>query len=394
MSDRGVTIGATISAAFSGNLGAFSVDVAFDVPMRGVTAIFGPSGSGKTTILRCVAGLQRLPGRLSVGDEIWQEDAAGLFRKPHERPIGYVFQEASLFPHLSVRKNLLYGARRAGGGVDAARPLDFDDVVDLLGIGALLDRAPVSLSGGERQRVAIGRALLSQPRLLLMDEPLSALDRMTKDEILPYLEALHESLSIPILYVSHDIAEVERLADTLVLLSRGRVSAAGALPALQADPELPLLRAAEAAVTVEGRIAAMDEAYSLTVISVPGGTLTIPGYQGDAGSRRRLRISASDVSFTRKRPVDTTILNCLPARIVSVSPQDGDDAQVNVVAALGEDGAGARIVARITRKSRESLGLAPGVSVFAQIKSVALVASGAAEVRLTAAWKSRRRRAS
>ena len=365
---------AMIGAAFSGRLGAFTLDVAFDAPMRGITALFGPSGCGKTTILRCMAGLQRLSGKLTVGGETWQDDASGAFRKPHERQIGYVFQEASLFPHLSVRQNLLYGARRSGRS-EKAEALDFDVVVGLLGVGHLLDRAPAALSGGERQRVAVGRALLSQPRLLLMDEPLSALDRITKDEILPYFEALHETLSVPIVYVSHDLAEVERLADMLVLLDRGRVLASGPLSDLEADPSLPLLRMSEAAVTLEGRITAIDEAYTLTSLAVAGGALVVPGRRGSTGSRRRLRIRASDVSFVRTRPSDSTILNCLPARIVSVSRQNGDDAQVNVVAGLGEDGAGARIVGRVTRKSQEALSLAPGVAIFAQIKSVALVAS-------------------
>ncbi|MGH6621785.1 MAG: molybdenum ABC transporter ATP-binding protein [Alphaproteobacteria bacterium] len=367
---------ATIGAAFAGTLGAFALDVAFDAPMRGITALFGPSGCGKTTILRCMAGLQRLSGRLTVGGDTWQDDAARKFRKPHERSVGYVFQEASLFPHLSVRRNLLYGARRSER-TDKAGALEFADIVGLLGIGHLLDRAPVALSGGERQRVAVGRALLSQPRLLLMDEPLAALDRIAKDEILPYFEALHEKLSIPIVYVSHDLAEVERLADMLVLLDGGRVLATGPLSNLEADPALPLLRMSEAAVTLEGRITAIDEAYALTSLSVPGGTLILPGRRGGAGSYRRLRIRASDVSFIRTRPLDSTILNCLPARILSVSRQNGDDAQVNVVAGLGEDGAGARIVGRITRKSQEALALTPGVTIFAQIKSVALVAPGA-----------------
>jgi molybdate transport system ATP-binding protein len=365
---------ARIGAAFAGTLGAFTLDVAFDAPMQGITALFGPSGCGKTTILRCMAGLQRMAGRLTVGGETWQDDAACIFRKPHERPVGYVFQEASLFPHLSVRRNLLYGAQRSAK-TTKAEALDFDVVVELLGIGPLLDRAPAALSGGERQRVAVGRALLSQPRLLLMDEPLSALDRATKDEILPYFEALHETLSIPIVYVSHDLAEVERLADMLVLLDGGRVLATGPLSRLEADPELPLLRMSEAAVTLEGQISAIDEGYALTSLSVPGGTLVVPGRRGDIGSRRRLRIRASDVSFARTRPLESTILNCLPARILSVSLQNGDHAQVNVVAGLGEDGAGARIVGRITRKSQEALALAPGAPIFAQIKSVALVAS-------------------
>jgi molybdate transport system ATP-binding protein len=364
-----------IELAFAGRLGDFALDVAFAVPMHGITGLFGPSGCGKTTILRCIAGLQRLSGRLKVGKEVWQDDAAGLFRRPHQRPVGYVFQEPSLFPHLSVRDNLLYGARRVPPA-DNHGAVDLDGIVGLLGIGHLLERAPAALSGGERQRVAIGRALLSQPRLLLMDEPLAALDRLTKDEILPYLEALHDNLALPILYVSHDLGEVERLADVLVLLADGRVVSCGPLPALQADPDLPLLRAPEAAVTLPGTVTGFDETYRLTALAVAGGTLVVPGCQGSFGSRRRLRISASDVSFARVRPTETTILNCLPARIVSISRQDPDEAQVNVIAAFGDDGSGARVVGRVTRKSQEALRLVPGMPVFAQIKSVALLPSG------------------
>jgi molybdate transport system ATP-binding protein len=365
-----------IELAFAGRLGAFVLDVTFTVPMRGVTALFGPSGSGKTTILRCVAGLQRLAGRLRVGEDLWQDDAAGVFRAPHRRPIGYVFQEASLFPHLSVRNNLLFGAKRVASENRRDAP-DFAEIVALLGLGHLLGRAPAALSGGERQRVAIGRALLSRPRLLLMDEPLAALDRLTKDEILPYLEAVHETQAIPILYVSHDIAEVERLSDTLVLLDNGRVAGAGALAAVQADPDLPLVRAPEAAVTLEGTISVIDETYGLTTLAVAGGALVVPGHQGSPGGRRRLRISASDVSFTRLPPSKTTILNCLPVRILAVSPHDRDAVQMNIVAGLGDAGAGARIVGRVTRKSQEALDLVAGRHVFAQIKSVALLASGA-----------------
>jgi molybdate transport system ATP-binding protein len=362
-----------LSAHFAGAVGAFTLDAAFDAPGRGITALFGPSGCGKTTVLRCVAGLQRLPGRCAVAGETWQDDIQGVFRAPHERPVGYVFQEASLFAHLSVRDNLTFGhkrALRAGGRED----IRFDDVVTLLGIGPLLERAPANLSGGERQRVAVGRALLSQPRLLLMDEPLSALDAFTKAEILPYFEALHANLSMPILYVSHDIAEVERLADTLVLLERGRVIASGPLAELEANPELPLLRAPEAAVTLDGTVDSIDETYALTTFVVPGGTLIVPGRRGAKGARRRLRINASDVSFTRSPPADTTILNCMPVRIESVTPQDGTGVQMNIVARLGHGSTGARIVGRVTRKSQERLGLVPGTDVHAQIKSVALVA--------------------
>jgi molybdate transport system ATP-binding protein len=376
MTSAGATAGdQTIDAAFAGSLGSFSLDISFVVPLRGVTGLFGPSGCGKTTVLRCLAGLQRLAGRLRVGAETWQDDSRGYFLKPHRRPVGYVFQEASLFPHLSVRNNLLYGARRGVGGERPAA-LDLDGIVDLLGIGHLLNRAPAALSGGERQRVSVGRALLSRPRLLLMDEPLSALDRATKEEILPYFEAMHENLSIPVLYVSHDFAELERLADTVVLLDRGRVLSSGPLSTLQVDPELPLLKAPDAAVTLVAQVTGVDDAYGLTTLSIAGGTLVVPGRSRSVGSRQRLRITASDVSFARSAPTDTTILNILPMRIVSVEPQDDDETQVNLIGGLGEDGAGARIVGRITRKSLEALRLVPGGLVYAQIKGVALIAPG------------------
>ncbi len=360
-----------ISTVLAGTLGNFSLDVAFKMPMRGITALFGPSGCGKTTILRCMAGLQQLPGHFIVGDETWQDSARGVFVKTHQRPLGYVFQEASLFPHLSVRQNLLYGARRSGNA-PTSDALDFDAIVELLGIGHLLERSPVALSGGERQRVSVGRALLSRPRILLMDEPLSALDQMTKQEILPYFERLHKNLALPVVYVSHDIGEVARLADTMVLLAKGRVVASGPLSELQTDPNLPLIAAPDASVMIEGRIESIDEAYALTHFAVDGGVLIVPGQQGERGTQRRLRIAASDVSFARSAATDTTILNCLPARIVSVDGQ-ADVPHVNIVAALGGDGEGVRIAARITRKSLDALSLSPGTPVFAQIKSVALI---------------------
>jgi molybdate transport system ATP-binding protein len=370
--------GPAIVARFRGMLGAFTLDVAFEAPMRGVTALFGPSGSGKTSVLRCVGGLQKLAdAELAVGDEIWQ--AAGVFRPPWERAIGYVFQEASLFPHLSVRRNLLYGYRRAlrRGTAEASR---FDEVVALLGIEPMLERAPLRLSGGERQRVAIGRALLSQPRLLLMDEPLAGLDRLSKDEILPYLEALHAALSIPILYVSHDLAEVERLADHLVLFEAGRVVAYGPLEELQADPKLPVARLPDAAVALNAIVTHYDGEYGLTTLSIDGGTIIAPGHYGVPGTPQRVRIGASDVSLAQQNPGPSTILNVLPARVAAAEPQDA--AQMNVVVRLGTAGEGMRLLARVTRKSWETLGVRPGDLVHVQVKSVALVAaSGSAPDR-------------
>lgn len=355
----------TIEVAFTGRHGSFALDVAFTAPGRGVTAIFGPSGCGKTTVLRCIAGLTRLAGSCRVAGETWQD--AATFRPPHRRPVGYVFQEASLFPHLSVRANLLYGVR---GRMPADAAIRFDDVVDLLGLSPLLSRAPHNLSGGERQRVAIGRALLSQPRLLLMDEPLSALDRDTKDEILPFLERLHLALSLPVLYVTHDMREVERLADHLVLMRAGRVLAAGPLAALQSDPALPLATARDAAVGLDAVVTAVDAAYGLATLAVAGGTFIVPAGAGTAiGERQRLRIAAGDVSLAREPPGPSTILNVLETRILTA--QTGGD-EVTAVLGLGRDGAGARILARVTRRSFERLGLAEGMAVYAQIKSVAL----------------------
>jgi molybdate transport system ATP-binding protein len=361
-----------IVARFRGTLGAFDLDASFETPMQGVTALFGPSGCGKTTVLRCVAGLQMLPdGDLSVGGEIWQDGA--VFRPPHERSIGYVFQEASLFPHLSVRGNLLYGQRRAlRRGAKQATCLD--DVVALLGMEGLLERSPLRLSGGERQRVAVGRALLSQPRLLLMDEPLAGLDRLSKDEILPYLEALHTALSIPVLYVSHDLAEVERLADHLVLIEAGRVVAHGPLEELQADPTLPVARLPEAAVALNATVTRYDADYGLTTLSIDGGRIIAPGQYGAPGTPQRVRVGASDVSLARQNPGPSTILNVLPARVAAAEPQDA--AQMNVVVRLGRAGEGARLLARVTRKSWEALGAKPGDLVHVQVKSVALVAAG------------------
>src|SRR6516165_6489706 len=324
---------ATISARFAGALSSFRLDVAFEVPMRGITALFGPSGSGKTTILRCVAGLNRLPGFLSVGGAVWQDDSTGKSLEPHERPVGYVFQEASLFAHLSVGGNLRYGYRRAlrDGAMEEIR---FDEIVDLLSIGHLLDRATGALSGGERQRVALGRALLAQPRLLLMDEPLAALDRMSKEDILPYFEALHASLSIPVLYVSHDISEIERLADHMVLLDSGRVIAVGRLNELLADTRLPITRSPEASTILEARIGFFSVEDGLTVLDIGDGEkLLVPRRVGKEGSTDRVRIAATDVSLALVPPSQTTILNIVPVRVREI--QSVDDAQINVVVTIG-----------------------------------------------------------
>ena len=290
--------------------------------------------------------------------------------RPTERPIGYVFQEASLFPHLSVRRNLLYGAPRARRG--ASGEIGFDEVVDLLGLARLLDRAPRNLSGGERQRVAIGRALLSQPKLLLMDEPLSALDRLTKDEILPFLERLHDRLSLPVALRQprHGRGRAPRRparAD-----GRGpRHRAPGRLSDLQSDPSLPLAAARDAAVSVTATVEAYDATYGLVTLAVRGGRFLVPGPPGAVGRRRRLRILAGDVSLALAPPQASTILNTLPARILSAT-RIGEH-EIVVLLGLGSDGGGDRLLARITQRSWDQLSLAEGMSVHAQVKGVALV---------------------
>jgi len=367
--------GATISVRYTGMLGRFKLDVAFDVPMRGITALFGPSGCGKTTVLRCMAGLNRVPGRLVIGGEVWQDDPAGKFLAPNERPIGYVFQEASLFAHLSVRGNLLYGYRRALRK-GARANTTFDEVVELLGIGPLIDRATGELSGGERQRIALGRALLAQPQLFLMDEPLSALDRMTKEEILPYLEKLRTASSIPVFYVSHDMSEVERLADQMVLLNSGRVAAVGPLNALMTDPRLPIARSPQASTILEARVGPYSAEDGLTVLDIGGEKLLVPRRITKESGTDRVRIDASDVSLAADRPSLTTILNIVPVRVKDIHPLD--DAQVNVLCGIGHRDGGPVLLVRITRRALRVLGFAQGQDIYAQVKAVSLIGSSTA----------------
>lgn len=355
----------TLAARFAGSLGSFSLDLAFEAPMRGITAIFGPSGCGKTTVLRCVAGLSRMAGRLRVGQELWQDDAAGVFRKPYERSVGYVFQEASLFSHLSVRRNLEYGARR-GGRSRAVPTLRFGDVVELLGIGRLLERGPASLSGGERQRVAVGRALLSQPRLLLMDEPLSGLDHRAKEEILPYLEVLHETLSVPVLYVSHDLREVARLADTMVVLSDGRKVCEGPIQEILERLDLsPWEGDSETCVVLHARVANQDRLFRMTRLDHHGQLISIPAADLEVGEEVRLRIRSRDVALATAKPQGTSVRNILSGTIVEIV-EDSESAFAEVLVDIG----GGRLRARITRDASAELGLAAGKPVYALIKSI------------------------
>ena len=340
----------------------FSLDVDLLLPERGITALFGPSGSGKTTILRCMAGLERSKeGFLSVADEVWQDSR--IFLPTHKRPLGLVFQEASLFPHLTVQGNLRYGMKRAGNTEG------LESMLDLLDIRALLDRAPGTLSGGERQRVAIARALLTRPRLLLMDEPLAALDMKRKLEILPYLERLHDELSIPVIYVSHSLDEVARLADHLVLIENGRVTATGPLMDILARPDLSTVFAGETGAVLETTVAA-HEADGLTRLEFPGGKLFIAGDAHAPGSSLRCRIHASDVSLSLSAHTDTSILNTLPATVIAVADADTPG---HVLVQLQPLGGESLLLARITERSRQALAITPGLAVIAQVKSVAIL---------------------
>ncbi|MEJ2084467.1 MAG: molybdenum ABC transporter ATP-binding protein, partial [Acidobacteriota bacterium] len=286
----------------------FELDVRFSVPARGVSAIFGPSGSGKTTLLRAMAGLERGPVEyLEIGAEIWQDDRR--FLPPHRRPVGFVFQEASLFPHLSVEANLRYGQERIRG---RQRLLSFDEVVSLLGAEPLLRRRTTELSGGERKRVAIARALLASPRLLLLDEPLSGLDRESRSAILPYLDRLHEELEIPVFYVSHEAGEVARLADHLLLIDTGKIIAAGPVAEMLTRIDLPLAHGDLAEAIVEARVESHDDDFALTYLEFPGGVFTVSRLSLPIGRHLRLRILARDVSLTSERQTGTSILNVFP----------------------------------------------------------------------------------
>ncbi len=343
----------------------FVLDARFEAPETGVTGLFGPSGSGKTTILRLIAGLEKPDkGWLSLNERIWQDE--GRFMKPYRRPVGYVFQDSRLFPHLDVAGNLDFAIRRAG---PAETPQHRDEVIGLFGLDRLLERRPAMLSGGERQRVAMARALLSHPRLMLMDEPLASLDRESRREILPYLESLAHRLSLPILYVSHDLAEIERFANHLVLIEKGKVTASGPLAALAADPSLPVARDVDAGAVLDAVIADFDQAYGLSACHIGPHTVHLPGRIGRTGETRRLRVRAGDVSIALERAENTSILNILPCVIVSLD--EAGPGQILVVLRL--EGTEMRLLSRITTRSREALALMPGLPVQAQIKGMALI---------------------
>ncbi|WP_119458482.1 molybdenum ABC transporter ATP-binding protein [Rhodospirillaceae bacterium SYSU D60014] len=353
-------------------LGNFRLDVAFEAPTGGIVALFGKSGAGKTSLVSMLAGLLKpTQGRITLDGMVLFDSAAGVDLPPERRRLGYVFQEGRLFPHLTVRGNLLYGFRRAPAD---ERLIQLDKVVELLGIAPLLDRRPAGLSGGEKQRVAIGRALLANPRLLLMDEPLASLDASRKEEILPFIEQLRDELRLPIVYVSHDMSEIVRLADTLVLMSEGRVAAVGPVDEVFGRLDLrPLTGRYEAGAILQAEVAehdaGHDRASGLTRLVLPGGSLWVAHLDLPPGTRLRLRIRARDVALALTPPTDTSILNVLAGRIVEVGKDEGP--YVDVKLALDASGAAA-IWARVTARSARTLDLRAGRDAYALIKTVAI----------------------
>jgi molybdate transport system ATP-binding protein len=354
-----------IRARFVRHTTGFTLDVALALPERGISALFGPSGSGKTSCLRALAGLDRLSdATLHVNGACWQDSAAGVFVPPQARRIGYVSQSAVLFDHLSVRGNLEFGWRRRGRP-PAPR---LDDVVAQLGIAHLLERRPAGLSGGERQRVAIARALLAAPQLLLMDEPLSALDAERKADVLPYLERLHATLAMPTVYVSHAFDEVARLADHLVVLDHGRVHAAGPLAEVVARLDVAGGFGDAAAVVFDACIDAHDTGDRLTRLRFAGGTIEVPLREEPVGASLRCRVHARDVSLATQAPQATSILNVIAATIVERAELPG-----GAQCLVRLDAGGTPLLARITARSWRQLALAPGRPVWAQVKTAALL---------------------
>lgn len=345
---------------------AFALDVDLQLPAQSITVLFGASGSGKTTLLRCVAGLERAQaGYIRIGEALWQDDTQGVFVPTWKRAVGYVFQEASLFEHLSVQGNLEYGLRRLRG---AAQPIQRDTAIALLGLETLLQRRPQQLSGGERQRVAIARALCAQPELLLLDEPLASLDQARREEILPWLERLRHELHLPMLYVTHAADEVARLADTLVVLDKGRVVQAGPVTQVLSQIDTPITLGDDVGALLEARLTERDARWHLARVSFDGGSLCLRDTPRALGEAVRLRILARDVSIATQAPQHTSIQNVLPCVIEAIQG-DAHPSQVLVRLRCGQ----AVLLARITARAADVLQLHTGMAVWAQVKAVALV---------------------
>jgi len=357
-----------IEIAVEKRLGSFLLDANFEAQSTGITALFGRSGAGKTSVANAVAGLLRPDrGRIVVAGEVLFDSTRGIDLAPERRRLGYVFQDGLLFPHYSVRGNLLYGRRAAER--DAA--ISLDAVVALLGLETLLERRPAGLSGGEKQRVALGRALLAGPRLLVMDEPLASLDQPRKAEILPFIERLRDELAIPIIYVTHAMEEIVRLADTMVILQDGRVAAVGPVEDLTSRIDLrPLTGRYEAGAVIRAEVAGHDRAWGLTQLAFPGGRLNVAAIDLPLGARVRVRVHARDVVLATAPPTHLSIRNSFPGRIVEIAEDAGP--MVDLRLDVGVEGHPVMLWARITRRALAELGLAPGSAVHALVKTVAL----------------------
>lgn len=353
-------------AQFKLDYGAFQLNVDLALPNSGITVFFGHSGSGKTTLLRCIAGLQHAPvGFLNINGQIWQDSTRGIFLPTHQRNLGYVFQEANLFAHLSVRDNLYYGLKRIRQRPDSEH---FTQVIELLGINHLMARMPARLSGGERQRVAIARALVLNPDILLMDEPLASLDSQRKQEILPFLTALHHKLNIPVLYVTHSQQEVAQLADFLVILKQGQVQAAGTLTDTLSRLDVALSGQQTPTSVWSVTVTRHDVAYRLTEGHFADGVLLLPGLVAKPGALVRVQIDARDVSLSLEKPLATSILNVLPAVITAMA--DDENGHTLVQLRLGTH---SPLLAQITTKSAQILNLHVEMPVYAQIKGTSLI---------------------
>ena len=353
-----------LEANFKMDYPGFNLDVELTLPAKGVTVVFGPSGSGKTTLLRCLSGLERAPsGTLKLAGQVWQDD--GIFIPIHQRKVGLVFQESRLFPHLSIQQNLLYGYQRTQS---VERNLHLDEVVEVLGLAALLKRTPDKLSGGEKQRVAIGRALLTSPKLLLMDEPLASLDMQRKAEIIPFIKRIEDEFKTPIIYVTHSVDEVLQLVDTMVILQAGKVANFGPVQEVFSDVRLrQVLGEEQLGAVLETSVAGHDEEFELTRLDFMGQTLNVPKQNIPVGQNLRVHIHSKDVSLSTAPPAGvTSVLNILQAKVAKIGTLGGYSVDIEL-------DAGQPILATITRKSLANLNLKPGQTVYAHIKAIKMV---------------------
>ena len=354
-----------LNVAVKKRRGSFSLDAAFELPTPGVVALFGRSGSGKSTLVNILAGLLDADtGRVTLDDLVWLDTERGLNLAPERRRIGYVFQDARLFPHMSVAGNLRYGEKRAPA---ARRYVSFDAVAALLDLGELMHRRTHQLSGGEKQRVAIGRALLSQPALLLLDEPLASLDAARREEVLPYLETLRDQLSIPMVYVSHQFDEVLRLATSVVLMQAGKTIAQGGVGDMSLHKELRAIIGADSVgAIVDGTVIATESANGLTRVNVGRGELKVPALNAAAGAKLRLQLLARDIIVATEAPRNLSVRNVLAGVVVSVTGDDADSALIAI------DIGATVIMARVTTAAVNDLALVPGLPVWALVKAVSL----------------------